>query len=656
MSDNKKRFLSLKYKFLLPALIQMVIGLGFLGWVAVATIEKAVVQNAKQVMQHSLESIVQNADNFFDKAKNDLLIGVDYPVFREYFELPEVVAGTQLDEHGVIQFSPKQRQLKDLLDNWILGLQKRLPIVETCLIDKNGQEHTRITFGQIAPNNDFSSAENGAPFFQPSFAKNQGEVHVQSPYMSPDAKEWVFAFVTPVVLANGEKPGIFHYEIPVALFQDKISNASKNLLKDGGGRLLILNKDGLVLADSEKANDFKIHTSTKGNNTEETLEDYLPKAESLSESVGFKKTVAHIMTGGEMDTSTYDENGKSIFVVYQTLNAQFGWKVVLIRPYEALLTGEFSLSVVKTTIWSATGIILLVVISTLWIITLRVTGPIMSVASMASRMAGGDISKRVEVTTNDETAHVGIAINILADQLADTFQRIGDLAVQLVEAAQSVSHKSTLFSESAGNQAASVQKIASTMAMVAKTVQLSDEQSRETEALSKNSAKEAAMSLEIVDKMIVAMEQIAGELEVISSIARQTDLLALNAAIEAARAGEQGKGFAVVAAEVRKLAEHSRIAAGRIKTQSDASRATAHNSGEVLRRLVDDVLQTSEFVQQMALSSTEQNERIQQISGSVGQLDHAIRSDLEQIQLLAEDARQMEENCQKLRMALFVTE
>lgn len=60
------------------------------------------------------------------------------------------------------------------------------------------------------------------------------------------------------------------------------------------------------------------------------------------------------------------------------------------------------------------------------------------------------------------------------------------------------------------------------------------------------------------------VNDIENVVDLINSIAAQTNLLALNASIEAARAGEHGKGFAVVAQEVRKLAENTVSALGKV--------------------------------------------------------------------------------------------
>jgi methyl-accepting chemotaxis protein len=77
-------------------------------------------------------------------------------------------------------------------------------------------------------------------------------------------------------------------------------------------------------------------------------------------------------------------------------------------------------------------------------------------------------------------------------------------------------------------------------------------------------------------------------------ITSQTNLLALNAEIEASRAGEHGKGFRVVAAEVKKLAEESKLAATQIqqvvKEVSASVSLLAHNSKKFMQFVKVDVL------------------------------------------------------------------
>ena len=95
--------------------------------------------------------------------------------------------------------------------------------------------------------------------------------------------------------------------------------------------------------------------------------------------------------------------------------------------------------------------------------------------------------------------------------------------------------------------------------------------------------------------------------DTIFAISNQTNLLALNASIESARAGEAGRGFAVVADEIRHLAA---------KTKEE----TEHIA-RILEELSLNAEEASDAVEQSVNAASVQDEMIEQVSKSFGELN-----------------------------------
>jgi methyl-accepting chemotaxis protein len=135
--------------------------------------------------------------------------------------------------------------------------------------------------------------------------------------------------------------------------------------------------------------------------------------------------------------------------------------------------------------------------------------------------------------------------------------------------------------------------------------------------------------LSSIEEITKSSEETGKIIKTIDEIAFQTNLLALNAAVEAARAGEAGSGFAVVADEVRSLAmraaEAAKNTAGLIDANLQNINSGAkllHNTEESFNQLRQSAEKTSSLVNEIALSSREQAEGIDQVNQALSQMDN----------------------------------
>ncbi len=248
---------------------------------------------------------------------------------------------------------------------------------------------------------------------------------------------------------------------------------------------------------------------------------------------------------------------------------------------------------------ASTALVAALVVSILAVLLLQhyISGPLRQVADRIRNIVkgNGDLTRRVEVRSDDEIGEVARAFNSFADMLQDMLLKVSEDSKHLSEQVQSMTHSTAEVSAMSDDVTTTIQQIAKgaeeqavkigevnhLMQEVQETMQEVEKKAHETSQAVDQATQTARVGGNLargtIDKMVelngiilqnskmvghlgTKSKEVGGVVEIISNIAEQTNLLSLNAAIEAARAGEQGRGFAVVADEIRNLADGSRNA------------------------------------------------------------------------------------------------
>ena len=307
----------------------------------------------------------------------------------------------------------------------------------------------------------------------------------------------------------------------------------------------------------------------------------------------------------------------------------------------------------------------------LWVgitITRTTTASVRQALALATAVAAGDLTSRIEARSSDEIGQLLTAMKSMNDSLVNVVGTVRATSDSVASGSAQIASVNADLNQRAVEQASNLHQTAASMEQLSITVASNADTARQATALAEAASAVAAKGGVAVNRVVGTMEAITASsrkisdiIGVIDGIAFQTNILALNAAVEAARAGEQGRGFAVVAAEVRSLAQRSAAAAREVKSlindsvlDVEAGSQQVGEAGRTMNDIVAQVRRVNDLIAEISASTGEQAAGIGQVRQAVTQLDRVTQQNASLVGASAASADSVSEHAVRLVSAVGV--
>jgi methyl-accepting chemotaxis protein len=467
-----------------------------------------------------------------------------------------------------------------------------------------GAENTHEYFDLNGRYNDADYFTNKRPWWQEGIDK--GKMYVTDPAVDANDGSISATVKGPYYLPDGRFLGIGGIDILITTIgKDLLAN----IKYQGEGEAFLMTDSGKLVFFPGFNKGFEPGSSMSSVD------------QQFSNTHGFNALQSKI-TRNNSGSSNVTWQGDNYQVVFNEVTSDYplmSWKLGFLVP-ERLISDPVKQAFISSSI--TVVVIILLIAFVVWLMAIPLMRRINMLQVAMSDMATGegDLTKRIEVSKNDEIGNLVQEFNRFVSKIQKLVKETVDISKQVNKSAMmaaDIGQKANNIIESQKQEidmvATAATELAQTSNEISNNTKLSNglaSQAEEKVSHGVSVVEQATKGINVLSENVISAANVVNQLKdgtqsigevlsVIRSIADQTNLLALNAAIEAARAGEQGRGFAVVADEVRTLASRTQESTSNIESIIDELQSTATKAVAVMNISQNEAQKSVELTKQV---------------------------------------------------------